>query len=346
MTKSKATIEPIDIEGFPAFRIQNPHLSLDIVPELGGKIISLRSGPALQTEWLWKNDRIAYQVAELGHSYTLLHDTGGVDECFPSVDSCELPQSAGEWSGLTLPDHGELYSRPWTQQEYEITDNGSATLKLKHHCTTMPVVFERRLTVSPDRGEIRFEYGVQNRSDKAVPFSWCMHPALAIAPGMKLRLPHNHQLHCSYASDNAPLVTGDLFHWPLALNGADMSVIPDLDAHRNSDCGFAAKLLSNTDLFDCTSGNTPAVAGLENPATGEALHFLLPPAEVPHIALWLNYHGWSGDEGAPYFNLIIEPAVGNGDSLDTLIRRRASPLIPSLSSRAWSFNIHIRTTKA
>ncbi len=293
----------------------------------------------LKTEWLWKSDRIAYQLAEFNHSYTQRHDTGGVDECFPSVDECELPQYEGNAPGLILPDHGELYGRPWAEHECKTADDGSAILLLKQQCQTLPVIFERRLTVAPDRGTIRFEYCVRNQSDSAAPFSWCLHPALAITPGMKLRLPENHQLYCSYASDNAPLTTGDQFRWPLTPNGTDLSVIPDPD----TDSGYATKLLSHQDLFDCTSGNSPAIAGLENPATGEALHFVLPPAEVPHIALWLNYRGWAGDGGVPYFNLVLEPAIGNADSLRELLDRGTAPAVPPLASRSWSFEVHTTT---
>lgn len=336
--KNSATISPCTVNGFSAYRLHNSKLSLIVVPQLGGKIISLCSGEKLHTEWLWKNDRVRYQSAEPDHSYTLQHDTGGIDECFPSVDTCELPQSAGDWCGLTLPDHGELYGRPWTEHDCNMTGDGSAILLLKQQCQTLPVVFERRLTVPPNRGAIQFEYSVRNRSERTVPFSWCMHPALAIAPGLKLRLPDKHQLYCSYASDYAPLATGDQFRWPLAPNGTDMSTIPDPD----SDCGFSAKLLSHKDLFDCTSGNSLAFAGLENPATDEALYFVLAPAEVPHIALWLNYRGWAGDGGAPYFNLVLEPAIGNGDSLQELIERDAAPTIPPHSTREWGFEMRLR----
>ncbi|WP_406827510.1 hypothetical protein [Microbulbifer sp. ARAS458-1] len=339
MTSDCVSISPCTIDGFLAYSLRNPNLALIVVPELGGKIVSLRSGSKLQTEWLWKNDRIGYKPAELDHKYTQQHDTGGIDECFPSVDACELPQRERNGSDLTLHDHGELYGRPWGEHECKIAEGGSAIVRLKQHCQTLPVTFERRLLLAPNNGTIRFEYRVENLSDNPIPFSWCMHPALAITPGMQLRLPDNHHLYCSYASDNAPLTTGDQFRWPLTSNGTDMSVIPDPD----TDSGYAAKLLSRQDLFDCTSGNSRAIAGLENPATGEALHFVLPPSEVPHIALWLNYRGWAGDGGTPYFNLVLEPAIGNADSLRELLDRGTAPAVPPHTSRNWSFEIHATT---
>ncbi|AQQ67183.1 hypothetical protein Mag101_05675 [Microbulbifer agarilyticus] len=333
---STTSITPCHIEGIPAYRIENPKLSLAVIPELGGKIVSLQSN-ALQTEWLWKSDRTPYQKAELDHSYTQQHDTGGIDECFPSVDACQLPKSAGAYAGLSLPDHGELYGRPWEVTTCAVGQDHWATLTLKRHCTTLPCEFERTLLVAPREGLIEFQYRIRNHSDSHVPFSWCMHPALRIEPGMRLRLPVNHQLHCSFASDDAPLSTGDIFPWPTTASGFDLSTIPD----QHPSQGFAAKLLSHRDFFDCRQQNEMAVIGLENPSTGETLCFELPPSEIPQIALWLNYHGWAGDGGIPYFNLVLEPAIGNADSLSTLFQRNTAPSIAPSATRAWSFKLRL-----
>ena len=320
--------------------IQNEFLSVKLVPELGGKVVSLVNRRS-NREWLWKNNRIPYRQAATEHSYTELHDTGGMDECFPSVAPCTLPAEAGTFAGLTLPDHGELFARPWEMEVCEITADRAATLTLSRRCQILPCNFRRTVTLAPDEGRVHMHYRVHNRGEIPMPFSWCLHPALAVQPGMKLLLPQNHQLRCSFASDNAPLSTGDVFRWPLAPGGADMSVIPEVTKDDEAENGYAAKLLSATDLHDCTSAGNLALAGLENPTTGERLHFVLPPEEVPHLALWLNYRGWAGDGGAPYFNLVLEPAIGNADSLRELVEQNAAPMVPPGSSREWSFEIRI-----
>ena len=82
--------------GFDTVLVDTGALSLALMPELGGKISSLRD---LRTgrEWLWRHPRMAYQRVSHGSSYITKADTGGWDECFPSVAPCEYP--APPWTG-------------------------------------------------------------------------------------------------------------------------------------------------------------------------------------------------------------------------------------------------------
>lgn len=85
-----------------------------IIPALGGKIASMEMAGR---EWLWTSDVISHQAPIDGASYVETADSGGYDECFPTVASCTLPAISGRYaalslpnaySGLALPDHGEL----------------------------------------------------------------------------------------------------------------------------------------------------------------------------------------------------------------------------------------------
>ncbi|AMX02901.1 aldose epimerase family protein [Microbulbifer thermotolerans] len=340
-TPDTATITPCHIRGLSAYKMQNRSLSLIVVPQLGGKIVSLCSGVEKQTEWLWHNGRISYKEAAIQHSYTEQHDTGGIDECFPSVDACTLPSHAGPLAGLHLPDHGELYGRPWRETSVGVDSNGAAFITLKQSCSTLPCEFQRTLKLSPAQSTVSLEYQLNNPGDLPFPFSWCLHPALQLRPGMRLILPKHHRLHCSFATPNAPVTTDEVVTWPKTANAYDLSLIPDPEAEKP----FAAKLLSATDLSDCGNGGALMMAGLHNPYTNEQLLFELPITQIPHIALWLNYRSWAGDGGRPHFNLVLEPAIGNADSLKTLIERGTAPTVPPQSSRSWSFQIHIKKTQ-
>lgn len=359
-----ASIEPCHIAGIPASRMQNATLCLIVIPKLGGKIVSLRSGENAQTEWLWKNPTLPYQTAALDDSYTERHDTGGIDECFPSVDACQLPNNAAVFAGQELPDHGELYGRPWRVERQAIDGNGCAILSLSRRCSTLPCVFHRTLKVHPGNGGVELQYQLKNLGPEALPFSWCLHPAFAIAPGMKLHLPENHRLRCSYASTQAPLQTGDTLVWPYTASDWDLSRIPA----RSSETDFAAKLLSATNLQEVARKGEPVMVGLERPANkkkggekkgreeqGELLFFEWQPEQTPHIALWLNYGGWAPEGKAPYFNLVLEPAIGNVDSLAELFeaaeKNSQTPLsqtqIPQVApgeTRRWSLTLRVEST--
>ena len=87
---------------------------VEIVPALGGKIASLRLGGR---EWLWTSDvlpRVAPTealAADDSASYVRVADTGGYDECLPTVGAARIPSDATSYAGLALPDHGELWSQ-------------------------------------------------------------------------------------------------------------------------------------------------------------------------------------------------------------------------------------------
>ncbi|RPH61827.1 MAG: DUF5107 domain-containing protein, partial [Chloroflexi bacterium] len=84
------------IDGFETIQVRTGLLELSIVPGLGGKINSLRD-VRTGREWLWRNPRLPYKRLPHGSSYVAEADTGGWDECFPSVSACEYPSAP--WSG-------------------------------------------------------------------------------------------------------------------------------------------------------------------------------------------------------------------------------------------------------
>jgi len=87
------------IQGFEALTVSNDVLSLTIVPDLGGKITSIRD---LRTgrEWLWTSDELPYRRLSYGASYLRQADTGSWDDCFPTVAACAYPREP--WRGVAV----------------------------------------------------------------------------------------------------------------------------------------------------------------------------------------------------------------------------------------------------
>src|SRR5262245_13109696 len=94
--------------GFDTVEVNTGALSFTLIPALGGKISSLRDRRS-EREWLWRHPRMAYQRVLHGSSYVQAADTGGWDECFPSVSACAYPSPP--WAGAPVQDHGELWSQ-------------------------------------------------------------------------------------------------------------------------------------------------------------------------------------------------------------------------------------------
>ena len=115
-----------------------------LIPALGGKIAELWFG---ERQWLWKNPQLAYRAPVPGASYVLTADTGGFDECFPTVAPCILPSLTKGFGGRELPDHGELWSQAPTL-ELTTAESGHRA-QLRWQGAVLPYVFERTLVVTP-----------------------------------------------------------------------------------------------------------------------------------------------------------------------------------------------------
>ncbi len=94
---------------FGTVELRGGHARAVLIPALGGKISELWFG---DRQWLWTNPQLPYRAPSKGASYALTADSGGLDECFPTVAACALPSTVRGAGGRELPDHGELWSQP------------------------------------------------------------------------------------------------------------------------------------------------------------------------------------------------------------------------------------------
>ena len=313
------------VEGFDAVRVETGMLALTLLPELGGKISSLRDMRSGR-EWLWRNPRLSYQRVPHGSSYVLLADTGGWDECFPSVAACIYPSPP--WAGADIQDHGELWSQP---AALEVIEEGtSIALRTRWQGIALPYRFERTLRLSADSAIVRAEYGVSNESDAALQFIWSSHPLLAIEPGMQLLVPPEARFN-AYATIPAQLLTETSgIRYPLvAQAGARMF---DLERLPDASAGIALKLWSE-----------PLPQGWATlRANNGALHMRWDAAHLPQLAFWMNLGGGASDGGEPYYNLGLEPCIGAQDSLSDAVERvKLFATLPPREARAWWLEVEL-----
>ena len=78
-------------------------------------------------QWLWKSDIIPFAPPQEGTSYVETADSGGFDECFPTVGACRIPGWVRGWGGVELPDHGEVWSQ-LPEMDIDTTDDGQAVV--------------------------------------------------------------------------------------------------------------------------------------------------------------------------------------------------------------------------
>ncbi|MBK9715752.1 MAG: hypothetical protein IPO81_31385 [Kouleothrix sp.] len=309
------------VDGFEAVQVDTGAISLALIPELGGKISSLRDLRSGR-EWLWRNPRMAYRRVPHGGSYVALADTGGWDECFPSVAPCAYPSPP--WAGAAVQDHGELWSQPAALELIEARD--TVALRTRWRGAALPYTFERAVTLGAGSPILRVEYAATNDADAPLQFVWCIHPLLAIEPGMRLLLPPEARFNLGGAAPPGLVGQGGGLRYPPAVRDLDLATLPD------SSAGLAIKLWSEP--------LEQGWAALSAP-DGE-LRMRWDTALLPQVAVWMNLGAWAGDGGAPYYNLGLEPCIGAQDSLaDAVTIHSLYETLPPRGSRAWRLEIEL-----
>ena len=135
-------------------------LEVSVLPELGGKLQSLRR-PGSDKDFLLAPPERPYQRAHPGALFEAF-DTSGFDECFPTI----------------FPDDGALWSIPW---RCEASADGHA-LEMEAQVSGAPWRFRRRLSLEGDT--LRFEYRVSSLLDPSQRFLWSAHPLLEVSVGL------------------------------------------------------------------------------------------------------------------------------------------------------------------
>lgn len=310
------------VSGFPAVALRSAELELVAVPSLGMKLTNLRRLNG--REWLWCSDQIPLAPPRSGSSYVETADSGGWDECFPTVGPCPVP---GAPPGTPpLPDHGELWSAPWSSWVYDHPEG--TTVAGSARGIAFPYEFQRQITLDPHEPVVRFRYLLRHTGDKPFPWLWSAHPLLNVQPGSVLTLPGVSQVKLAAVHGRKDLLDSDVVSWPGAIGGdSDRFTFPE-------NGGWAIKAFG-------VLGSEGRMM-LTDPRRGERLEFVVRREEVPQLGVWINCRGWAPPGRSPYYNLALEPCIGAPDRLDLAVTEwhTAQTLHPG-EERAWSIDVRL-----
>ena len=311
------------IAGFNSLSIQTGVMELSIVPELGGKINSLRDSHTGR-EWLWRHPRFVYKRVPHGSSYTAQSDTGGWDECFPSVAQCEYPSDP--WQGAAIQDHGELWSQA---AEFEINEQADkVTLLTRWQGVVLPYTFTRVITVNENSSIVHIDYEVVNNADQPINYVWCIHPLLAIEPGMELHLPPSARFNVGASFPPNLVLPEKNLQYPFAVSGLNFPTLPE------TSLGLAIKIWSDR--------LPPGEGWVALRARHGELRMRWDVKLLPQVAAWMNFGAQAGDGGAPYFNLGLEPCIGAQDSLaEAVTQHNLFASVPPRDSKMWWLEIEL-----
>jgi galactose mutarotase-like enzyme len=312
----------ITVSGFPAVALRSAELEVVAVPSLGMKLTNLRRLNG--REWLWRSDQIPLAPPKPGASYVDTADSGGWDECFPTVAPCAVPGAPP--GAPMLPDHGELWSAPWTSSVYDHADG--TTLTGSARGTMFPYEFHREITLDSREPVARLGYLLRHIGDTPFPWIWSAHPLLNVQPGSVLTLPGIDQVKLAAVHGRQDLNGNDVVSWPGAIGeDAERFTFPAAGAwaiKAFGDLGPEGRMM------------------VTDPRRGERLEFVVRPEEVPQVGVWINCGGWAPPGRTPYYNLALEPCIGAPDRLDLAVLewRTAQTLHPG-EERQWSVDVRL-----
>jgi galactose mutarotase-like enzyme len=271
--------------------------SVGILPDLGGKISSIRFGG---------HELLQAPLAPYGpRTRTMAFDEGdasGWDECLPSVASCELDTVAGKAS---IPDHGDLWRVAWQQ----IAETGSSST-LRADCFSLPLALDRTVSLEdiPNGARLRLDYQVVNTGGYPVPWSWAAHPLFTVEPGDRILLPDSIlELRLEGSGSSRLGKRGDIVRWPEAVLSSGSRA--DLRVIQPAESGIGDK------LFAGPLSESENWCALERPRAGLRIRVKFDPSATPYLGLWICYGGWPDRPGPKQMCVALEPATAPVDSL-------------------------------
>lgn len=300
-----------------AVTMDGSRFSLTVVPELGGKIISLVSKKT-KREFLSRTN-IAYRPRTYGDAFED-YERDGADECFPTVGPCPYP--AFPWDAVRVPDHGEVWTLPW---EYQVKQG---RVHMRVHGVRFPYVFERQISFEMlarrAHPYIRLSYRVVNESPYDMPFLYAFHPLFKGETRTKILIPEGTNV-VAYSS------TGDRLGPPQTLH--DWPTVTDLTLNKsyNRNALRSSRNKEAEKLF--TTRMEQGRCALLYP-NGEFIGFLFPARKLPYLGLWVNEGGWNN-----LHHVGLEPSTSQVDRLDIAEGVKRCGVVPGKGEFEWDISI-------
>ena len=279
-------------------KLENEYISLSILPEHGAKIAELTDKRS-NYQWLWTDPSRPIRRADAGDLYAD-HDVTGIDECFPNIGISPYPGN----DKLTLPDHGELWSRVW-----EI-ESGRDFLTTRSIGSVFPYRFSRKISLK--KAQIGFDYEIENIGDSSFLGFWTLHALFRAESGMQIVVNGNPEMTKEFGFSSRMGLDGqdgyqghlDRYRWPMTIGATG-------ESHDLSNIDLNHPLTDKVVLKTPSDGKVQLI----NTQAKRSITFKVATDEIPYIGICYNLGAWPfTGEKATW--VAIEPSHGATDRLD------------------------------
>jgi galactose mutarotase-like enzyme len=299
-------------------RLASPAVALEVVSEIGARVLSLRD-LARDREWLLQNAPPSEAEGRAWSAEAVVfggRESFGWDECLPTVAPCADPRDD---VAPPLRDHGDQ----WGRGAYHAVDEQIGVVTHTWSAPRWPYRLARRLSFMDER-TVLAEYELRSLDDRPQPLLWSQHPVFRLEPGSRIDLPGvSDVVRSSQAGVDLP----ERPAWPIAAPDGgepiDLSLV-------HSGLGWSVKLYA-----EAPPGPVSAVA-----PDGARLTIDWDRDFAPALGVWLSYGGWPPG-GPPVEQVALEPTTSAHDDLAAARADGRERLLEPGARLAWWVSLRV-----
>jgi hypothetical protein len=293
-----------------AFVLSSNAMAATVIPSPGAKIASLVDR-ASGRELLVQRSGGTYRDQPYDGVYTD-GECSGFDDMFPTIDACHY--ESPPWTGVRLPDHGEVWSLPW---DHEVEGNA---LRLRVRGVRLPSLLEKRLSMPSDL-TLRIDYTLANETPFPMDFLWAAHVMAAFEEGAEILVPRCCTTAMTVLSRSGRRGRyGDAVSWPRFTG-------PDGTSHRADVC--RPDTAADMEKYYFRDALEEGWCAVRYP-DGTLFALSFPVSTVPYLGLLPNEHAWDGRT-----NIFLEPCTATFDRPDAARLRGQASTVRPRSTYAW-----------
>ena len=297
-------ITPAVYKSRPALRVATATLTALILPEDGGKLVSVTSNRD-GFEFLCQNPAPDYARLAYDGSY-VDSECSSWDDMFPTIDP--YTPDSGEYAGVTYPDHGEVCRLPMT-----VTPEGDAVV-LSCASRLFAVDFEKRVTPEAD-GALALTYTIRNNGREDFPYVWAAHCMMKGTDDLRVETPYPADAPAAYM-----------------FGPEGRETLP-----RDRLMGFTAGTGAAYKLYY----TQPTDGGFLRAVYAESGHafemdYRDSAAAIPYVGLWIN-----NGEFKDYYNIALECASAPYDAPHKAMEKGYCSVLPAGESLTFTVRVRV-----
>jgi hypothetical protein len=306
-------------EGFAAVELETESLKVIVLPELGGKIISV-----LNKESGFDCTFINPFTGLVKYSYNAEYLTTdcGIGDLFPSIGVGF--HTDGPWKGVPLPDKGEIWTQPL---DTAVLPTG---LVQKTYGVRFPYLFTRQLEIREN--VISLDYTLENLCPFDFKYIWSLQPHLRLSGKMEIAASGTPSFYVDWSKNHAFETQERLYDWPIAQTK---------NSDRKIDFSRIERMTGDAEKLYLTGFNRGIVSLLYKDE-GEQVSFRFDPSVIPNCGLWINKEGWP-IEGKSTKLVAIQPCNCVSDFFDVTDRHGAIGTVKGKDKNRWRIEIEVNS---